>query len=310
MRDRLNVMHPVYLPFTKGEFSGHFAGVKREGKCAGAAEQHVRYYRESIERYGKFGEKCRNRQGKPLSELRRPCQIEKDEKFWTAACLMTVFQSENRPQELISLFKKAYGDVPPITDIDNWEECVDGMLHLFFEPNLPSPQEYKQWLRTHLSRQQFIPYILDSDNGRKNLEGATNVDAMLLNSERGFAVIIEAKVLSDISYQVTYDVMRNQIARNIDVMLEPNDTVCDPLRGRDPNKTLFLLLTPRIFKDNPTTRLYGYKMNAYQKDPQSLQHEFPHRKDCDWESLSRRLGWLTWEDFRAVNRDCCRWLGK
>lgn len=308
MRDSLDVMHPVYLPFSETQLRRHFADVRMGQNSTANRDKHLAYYRNSLERYRAYHKENPDRKGKPLSELRTPYQMEKDERFWTAACLMTVFQSGNRAQELISLFKEAYGDIPPIKGIQNWEECIDGELHLFFEANLPSPQQYKKWLRTHLTRQQFIPYILDSDNGRKNLEGATNVDAILLNSETRFAVIIESKVLSDISYQVTYDVMRNQIARNIDVMLEPNDNVCDPLKSRDPNKTLFLLLTPKIFKDNPTTRLYGHKMNGYQKDPQSLHNDLPHRKDCDWESLSRRLGWLTWEDFRAVNRNCCRWL--
>ncbi|MDY6990966.1 MAG: hypothetical protein SWQ30_23230 [Thermodesulfobacteriota bacterium] len=308
MRDSLDVMHPVYLPFSESQLAPHFADVSMGQTSTANRDKHLAYYRNSLERYRAYHKESPDRKGKPLSELRMPCQMEKDERFWTAACLMTVFQSENRAQELISLLKKAYGDVPPITDIADWEECVDGELHLFFEPNLPSPQEYKQWLRTNLARQQFIPYILNSDNGRKNLEGATNVDAMLLNSERGFAVIIEAKVLSDISYQVTYDAMRNQIARNIDVMLEPNEDLCDPLKARDPNKTLFLLLTPRIFKDNPATRLYGYKMNDYRKDWRCLQKDLQHRENVDWQRLSKRLGWLTWEDFSDVNSDCCRWL--
>ena len=41
---------------------------------------------------------------------------------------------------------------------------------------------------------------------------------MLIN-ENGFSVLIEAKVMSDISCDVTYDSMRNQLARIIDVML-------------------------------------------------------------------------------------------
>lgn len=141
-----------------------------------------------------------------------------------------------------------------------------------------------------------------------NLEGATNVDAMLMNSKNGFAVIIEAKVLSDISYEITYDTMRNQIARNIDVMLEENKELCHPLSKRDPKKTLFLLITPKLFKDNPSSRLYGYKLSDYKTKPVTLSGDLPHRKNCDWQNVSNRLGWLTWEDFKIVNNDCCRWL--
>jgi hypothetical protein len=140
------------------------------------------------------------------------------------------------------------------------------------------------------------------------LEGATNVDALVLNPKNGFAVIIEAKVLSDISYETTYDAMRNQIARNIDVMLEENKELCHPLDKRNPDKILFLLLTPKILKDKPSSRLYGYKLSEYKTNPRSLSDDLPHRKNCDWQNISSRLGWLTWEDFKSVIKDCCGWL--
>ena len=180
-------------------------------------------------------------------------------------------------------------------------------LHLFFETNLPSSKSYKEWLRQDLTSHQFIPYILESAEDKINLEGATNVDAIILNPQNGFATIIEAKVLSDISYQVTYDAVRNQIARNIDVMMEKNDDLCPPLDRRDPEKTLFLLITPQLFKSNPSTRLYGYKCNDYKSDPTSLSNDLPHRKDCNWKAISDRLGWLTWENFKDVNKACCPW---
>lgn len=185
---------------------------------------------------------------------------------------------------------------------------------MFFEPNLPSPDSYKKWLNKNLHQRQFIPYVLDSaykknkKELKRNLEGRTNVDAILLNSDNGFAVIIEAKVLSDISYDTTYNTMRNQIARSIDVMLDENKDLCHPLDKRDPEKTLFLLLTPQLFKDNPTSRLYGYKFNEYKTNPNSLSVDLPHRKNCNWLNISSRIGWLTWEDFKKVNKGSCRWL--
>jgi hypothetical protein len=223
---------------------------------------------------------------------------------------MEVYHDPDRSKLLSMLLQKAYGPTPPIRDLASWDDCVSGKLHLFFEANLPSPESYKKWLKLNLHKRQFIPYISDSAEGKVNLEGPTNVDALLINEDQGFAVVIEAKVLSDISCQVTYDVMRNQIARNIDVMLERNRDVYHPLDRRDPEKTLFLLLTPRIFQENRSARFYGYKLNEYRNDPSALARDLPHRRDCDWESLSRRLGWLTWEDFREVNENCCLWLSQ
>ena len=149
---------------------------------------------------------------------------------------------------------------------------------------------------------------MDSAHNKTILEKPTIVDALLLNQENGFAAIIEAKVLSDISHSVVYDIIRNQIARNIDVMLENNNSLCDPLNMRDPNKTLFLMITPKIFKDFPTTRLYGYKFYDYTENPESLAKDLPHRKNFNWQDLSKKMGWLTWEDFKQMNKNCCQWL--
>jgi hypothetical protein len=240
--------------------------------------------------------------------VRGPRQIEKNERLWTAACLMTVFYSKSRSQELTKIFSKGYGETPPIEGLNSWNECFEGELHLFFEPGLPSPSSYKEWLRKNLEKRHFIPYVLECANDDKELEGRTNVDAILLNSENGFAVIIEAKVLSDISIDVTYDTMRNQIVRNIDDMLEKNRNKKFPLNKRDPSKSLFLLITPKLFKENPSSRLYGYKFNEYKTNPASLADDLPHRENFDWQNISKKLGWLTWEDFRGVNKNCCLWL--
>ena len=53
-------------------------------------------------------------------------------------------------------------------------------------------------------------------------------------------------MLSDASCQIVYDTMRNQLSRNIDVMLEENETLSRPLDKRDPSKTLIFLITPNI----------------------------------------------------------------
>jgi len=282
-------MHPIYLPFTEQQLLSHFADIRQNGKCIKNVNS-LNYYKQSIEKYMEYLKNNHNRRGKPLKEMRKPCQVEKDERFWIVACMMTIFYSQNRTEELTQLFRNAYGDFPPVKGVESWGECLKGDLHLFFEVKLPSPA-----------------YVLNSAEGKKNLEGPTNVDSILLNSKNGFAVIIEAKVLSDISYEITYDTMRNQIARNIDVMLEESKELCPPL-DRDPEKTLFLLITPKLFKDNPSSRLYGYKFCEYKTNPNSLSKDLPHRENGDWQNVSNRLGWLAWEDFKDVNKDCCQWL--
>jgi len=287
------MLDPIYFQFTEKQLMSHFVSVRKNGKCSKSIEQ-LEYYKKSIKRCKDYLALNSERKRKPLSELKWPCQIEKDERFWIARALMTLFYSPDRVEELVRVFRIAFGDSPPI-DFSSWQDCLKGELCLFFEPNLPSPRLYKEWLHENISKRQPIPYVLDSAVGKVNLEGPTHVDAILLNPDNGFALIIEAKVLSDISVQISYDVLRNQIARNIDVMLENNDSLCSPLNLRKPENTLFLLVTPEIFKDNPSTRLYGYKMIDYKTNPNLIGEDLPHRSS-NWNEISKRLGWITYRD--------------
>ena len=85
----------------------------------------------------------------------------------------------------------------------------------------------------------------------------------------GVAVIFEAKVLSDVSTHITFDVARNQLARTIDVMLEANPSQ-PPLCLREPKQTFLVLLTPALMQAEGTgnaasgSRLYGWLMPALQ----------------------------------------------
>ena len=75
------------------------------------------------------------------------------------------------------------------------------------------------------------------------LKVPTHVDSMLLAPETGTAVIFEAKVLSDLSTKADFDLTRSQLARIIDVALEP-DAGRHPLPSRIPDRTHVVMLTP------------------------------------------------------------------
>jgi len=307
-------MQDKYLPFSKEELLLHFAPV---GKECEPNENQLNYYIRSIENYEKYKENNNSIQGKPLRETREPCQIQKDERLWTVNTLMNIFYSSNRVNDLCLLFEKAFGKkVPTSIEIDSWRECFNNdNLELYFEVDLPSPPSYKNNLcslyeKGNIQEHQIIPFIIASAHSKKTIEGSTQVDAIILNLDNGFSVLIESKVLSDISNSITYDVVRNQIARNIDVLLEKNKRLCHPLDKRDPNKSLFLLLTPKLFKENPTSRLYGYKIREYQdknKGVDALKRDLPHRAKEKLRNIPSRIGWLTWEDFKEVNKKCSPW---
>jgi hypothetical protein len=138
---------------------------------------------------------------------------------------------------------------------------------------------------------------------------------MLLAPGTGVAVIFEAKVLSDISTHVTFDLARNQLARSIDVMLEGNPAPTAPLSLRKPERTFLVLLTPALTQPGRAedaiskSRLYGWLMPAYQ-DPASslLRQHLPHRDSSQLAAAAGRLGWASWEDCNSVAPGACPWL--
>lgn len=140
------------------------------------------------------------------------------------------------------------------------------------------------------------------------LEGATKVDAVLFAPKTRFAVLFEAKVLADASCSIGFDVLRNQIARNIDVMLEPNPNLRWPLKQRCPERTCFVLITPEVFRDHPESRLYGWLMGNYRRNPEALRRHLPRRAGIDFSAVATRLGWLIWEACNQLSTRACPWL--
>jgi len=292
----------VYLPFTTEQLRGHFLQ---------GADEHIGYYVGSARRYHSFLKDRRTRSGIPFSEAAGPCQIEKDERFWTAATLLTLFHHADSRGCLVTLLAGAFGPAPPVAGLGTWEACLAGSsLHLSLETVLPSPPAYTEWLRAHMEERQLIPYVRYACGGSvaKALEGPTHLDALLINPANGFAVAIEAKVLSDVSCQVSYDIRRNQIARNLDVLLESNEGMPEPLSCRRPDRTLLMLLTPETFRRHPESRLYGWLLREYRDTPAALARDLPHRLRDDWAAVAKRLGWMTWEDCHSALPTCCGWL--
>jgi hypothetical protein len=299
------VIDQDYLPFTPRQLADHFAPVAAIG-------DHLAYYQASAKRAARF-------KAAPLAgtsaEIRKAVkwgrQMEKDERFWVAATLMQLFHAPNRIELFARVLRHCLGDTPP-GSLPSWEAALGDEQFLYFEANLSSPAGYSDELRRHLDEHVLVPYLreaaeLSRQRGRK-LEGATKVDALLTAPDTGFAVLFEAKVLSDISAGVQFDALRNQIARTIDVMLEPNASLRPTLSERRPDRTCFVLITPEIFRRNPESRLYGWLLPAYRQDPALLQRHLAHRQPAELESVPQRLGWLTWEDCNRLHPGACPWL--
>lgn len=297
-------MHPTYMPFTESQLRAHFAPVV----SGGDGERHLAYYRSSLS-YA-LGERgvspgATPAQVKQVAGL--ALQIEKDERFWGAAALLSAFHADDRVAALSALLERCLG-AAGVVGFPTWAAALGGEQHLYFEANLPSPVSYRTWLEGNLDDHILTLSLLRQARGKgAKLEGATKVDAVLV-TDTGFAVVFEAKVHSDCSPTTTHDVLRNQLARTIDVLLDRNPALSPALAGRDPERTCLVLLTPGVFKRNPSSRLYGWLYDGYKSDPALLAEHLPHRVGQDWQAVTGRLGWLTFEDCAELVPGSCGWL--
>src|SRR5262249_28820488 len=221
------VLDATYLPFTADQLRAHFAPVTGTGD----PDRHLAYYLASVRQAQAYADQVRQGMTPTPAQARLGRQMEKDERFWVAAALMGLYHQDGgatRSKRFGQLLNRA-GLQPP-GSYASWPDALSGRLELFFEVSLPSPPSYRHWLLDHLDERMPIPHLKTLAHGAGGrLEGATKADAMLLAPGTGVAVIFEAKVLSDISTHVTFDLARNQIARLIDVMLDANPRLRDPL---------------------------------------------------------------------------------
>lgn len=234
-----------------------------------------------------------------------PAFLDRDETLWTAGALLAIHHHPDARDRWRRLLTAVFGKTPPTDAPLGWDELLGDRMRLFFEVGLPSPPAYSAWLREHLDTRHPLAASAAS---LRALEGRTHLDAMLPNPATGFAVHFEAKVLSDVDTKTKHDALRNQLARNIDCMAAPASESAPILAQRRPERSFLVLLTPELFRINWTSRLYGHLMRAYTTDPAALARDLPHLDPATCVALSRRLGWLTFEDLQSVEPAACPWI--
>jgi len=69
------IMHPTYLPFERETLLSHFAPVRGDGH---ERERHLAYFEKSLRQWRGDPGATGPRRGRPVSELKRPYQMEKD----------------------------------------------------------------------------------------------------------------------------------------------------------------------------------------------------------------------------------------
>ncbi len=141
-----------------------------------------------------------------------------------------------------------------------------------------APQAYEALSRERMRRS-------DNPAWRKRsldvnpVEGPSEIDITF--EGRSFIAFVEAKLGSPVSLSTTYDPERNQIARNIDCVLE----VCGE---RNPIFWMFV-------RDRQPMRTYTQLMDRY-RTASELNRSLPHRAGARLEDVASSLAVVTWSE--------------
>jgi hypothetical protein len=285
------VLHPLFLPYTADDLKQHFVLADLEGEDP---ERFLKKWRERIAQ----------------APTKDPSFLHRDETLWTAGALLAIHRHPDQQKLWREVMVSLFGPVSPTPERLEWSDLVAGELRLFFEVGLPSPEPYRRWLSEHLDDRHALHTQKGTSAARAlALEGRTHLDAMLLGVETHFAVHFEAKVLSDIDTKTTHDPLRNQLARNIDCLLNPPGKQAQ-ISKRDPNRSFLVMLTPELFRRHWRSRLYGHLVREYARDAAAIQRDLPHLDGLRCMQMARRIGWLCFEDLRALEPSACPWLAE
>ena len=157
-----------------------------------------------------------------------------------------------------------------------------------FWPSVRSPQDYLEHSRRRMINSRN-PVWCARAAAPEPVEGSSEIDVRF-ETPRSL-VYIEAKLGSDISMSTTYDPGRNQIARNIDCLLE----------NAGQKTPAFWMLV----RDEDPSRAYVQLINAYKSDPGKLARDLPHRNREDLECIAGNLTVLRWSDSSHLLAGAC-----
>jgi len=163
--------------------------------------------------------------------------------------------------------------------------CVARAVNVILEKQCKPPEAYLERLIGDTKNHPVTYIRKQAEKHKQNqpLESKTHVDAFVETEK--LLILFEIKFTSDISYEVTFNPTRNQLARLIDVGLEASNKN---------KKVLVILSTPRkLFKTK--SRLYYYKIKDY-ADPKLIQEDLPWRDHAEIENALLAVKWVALED--------------
>lgn len=142
-----------------------------------------------------------------------------------------------------------------------------------------APAEYEKRSRQRMAG-SGVAKFLERSRKQGPVEGESEIDAVV--DSRRFLIFLEAKLGSDVSMSTSYDPERNQIARNIDCLLES-------AKGREP---VFWMLV----RDRHAERAYVQIIEGYRSRPETLIRDLPHRNDGELRRVASRLAMIRWRE--------------
>jgi hypothetical protein len=163
------------------------------------------------------------------------------------------------------------------------KELKDPKIH--FEEAYPCSKKYLDEIKKYFKENPHYDLKIRRKGAPK--EGTSKIDVVIEDDEN--LIFIEVKYLSDISSKTTFDFARNQIIRNIDVLVENS-------KDKTP---YFILITPAIFKNDEYakhSKLYFYKMNEY-TDPKGAIDAMRRDSWLEKEKLKNIQGKIFWATF-------------
>ena len=218
--------------------------------------------------------------GSKLQDIKRIFTSSSSEDYvtWNILQLLSLLNKSDWWKEILSCAKKYNPDIEINFQEDDLPICQTW-------PHLPSPIEYEKNSRKRMSQSRNPEWVARSKNPLP-VEGLSEIDIFFEGTN--YVVFIEAKLFRDLSMNTTYDPERNQIVRNIDILL-------DTCIGKIPAFWM-------IVRDTDPRHAYVQLMQKYQNNYKHLYDLLFHRKEEEILRVTKNLSIILWKDVYKILR--------
>lgn len=191
---------------------------------------------------------------------------------WNVLNLLPVMLGEGWWEHVVTLARRANPDLERL-DLGHAPPSIEFWLRV------ASPADYEAASRARM-RASTDPGVRDRSQNPSPVEGETEIDVAFLG--RDVRIFVEAKLGSDISLRTTCDPERNQVARNIDCLIETDQAGIG----------LFWMFV----RDKQHARAYMQILDEYRRTPAALARLLPHRDPEVLRRIVAGIAIITWRE--------------